>query len=159
MISFVGRGPITPYQRRFRVRRAGCFIAKEIAVMYNAQLRRAAARLAGFIFCPSRIERSLFQSLFNAIPFLVSISKITLFQIMWTVYLLKCSDDGYYTGCTSDLDDRMRRHHAGEVPATQNRLPVRLVTYIVFSEKQKAYDFEKYLKTGSGRAVMYKHLV
>jgi hypothetical protein len=27
------------------------------------------------------------------------------------------------------------------------------------SEKQKAYDFEKYLKTGSGRAVMNKRLV
>ena len=49
--------------------------------------------------------------------------------------------------------------HAGEVPATQDRLPLILVTYIVFSEKQKAYDFEKYPKTGSGRAVMNKRLV
>jgi putative endonuclease len=78
---------------------------------------------------------------------------------MWTVYILKCSDARFYTGCTSDLDDRMKRHKAGEVPATRDRLPVNLVTYIVFSEKQKAYDFEKYLKTGSGRAVMYKRLV
>jgi putative endonuclease len=80
-------------------------------------------------------------------------------QQTWTVYILKCADGKFYTGCTSDLDDRMRRHHAGEVPATQDRLPLILVTYIVFSEKQKAYDFEKYLKTGSGRAVMYKRLV
>ncbi|MFZ6012993.1 MAG: GIY-YIG nuclease family protein [Bacteroidota bacterium] len=78
---------------------------------------------------------------------------------MWTVYILKCSDGKFYTGCTSDLDDRMKRHHAGEVPATHNRLPLTLVTYMVFSEKQKAYDFEKYLRTGSGRAVMYKRLV
>ena len=78
---------------------------------------------------------------------------------MWTVYILKCSDGKYYTGCTSDLEDRMQRHRAGEVPATCDRLPLVLITYIVFSEKQKAYDFEKYLKTGSGRAVMYKRLV
>ena len=78
---------------------------------------------------------------------------------MWTVYILKCSDGKFYTGCTSDLDDRLKRHHAGEIPATRNRLPVNLVTYIVFSEKQKAYDFEKYLKTGSGGAVMNKRLV
>ena len=78
---------------------------------------------------------------------------------MWTVYILKCADGKFYTGCTSDLEDRIKRHLAGEVPATHVRLPVSLVTYIVFSEKQKAYDFEKYLKTGSGRAVMYKRLV
>lgn len=80
-------------------------------------------------------------------------------KTMWTVYILRCADGKYYTGCTSDLDDRMKRHHAGEVPATQVRLPLVLVTYIVFSEKQKAYDFEKYLKTGSGRAVMNSRLV
>ena len=78
---------------------------------------------------------------------------------MWTVYILKCSDGKFYTGCSSDLEDRMKRHRAGEVPATRDRLPFTLVTYIVFSEKQKAYDFEKYLKTGSGRAVMNKRLV
>ncbi|SHH91091.1 GIY-YIG catalytic domain-containing protein [Chryseolinea serpens] len=78
---------------------------------------------------------------------------------MWIVYILKCTDGKFYTGCTSDLEDRMKRHHGGEVLATRNRLPVTLVTYIVFSEKQKAYDFEKYLKTGSGRAVMNRRLV
>jgi putative endonuclease len=78
---------------------------------------------------------------------------------MWIVYILKCSDGKFYTGCTSDLENRIKRHQGGQVPATQNRLPIALVTYIVFSEKQKAYDFEKYLKTGSGRAVMIKRLV
>ncbi len=78
---------------------------------------------------------------------------------MWTVYILKCADGNFYTGCTSNLGDRMRRHNAGHVPSTKNRLPFILVTYIVFSEKHKAYNFEKYLKTGSGRAVMNKRLV
>jgi len=78
---------------------------------------------------------------------------------MWTVYILKCSDGKFYTGCTSDLEERMSRHHAGKVPATQHRIPLVLIRYVVFSEKLKAYDFEKYLKTGSGRAVMKKRLV
>jgi putative endonuclease len=68
---------------------------------------------------------------------------------MWTVYILKCSDGKFYTGCTSDLEDRMRRHHAGEVPSTQDRLPLMLVTYIAFSEKQEGFDSEKLFKTGS----------
>lgn len=33
------------------------------------------------------------------------------------------------------------------------RLPLILLIYIVFSEKQKAYDFEKYLISGSGQAL------
>ncbi len=78
---------------------------------------------------------------------------------MWTVYILKCADGKFHTGCTSDLDALMKRHHAGDLPSTHGRLPVILLTYIVFSEKQKAYDFEKYLKSGSGRAIMYKRLV
>lgn len=78
---------------------------------------------------------------------------------MWTVYILKCGDDKFYTGCTGDLDERIKRHQSGHVPSTQHRLPVTLITYVVFSDKQKAFDFEKYLKTGSGRAVMNKRLV
>lgn len=79
--------------------------------------------------------------------------------VMWIVCILKCSDGKFYTGCTSNLQDRLKRHETGQVPATQDRLPVVLVRYIVFSKKEKAYDFEKYLKTGSGRAVMNKRLV
>ena len=61
---------------------------------------------------------------------------------MWIVYILTCVDGKFYTGCTSDLEGRLKRHHAGYVPATQNRLPLSLVTYIVFSQKQKTYTFE-----------------
>ena len=78
---------------------------------------------------------------------------------MWIVYILKCADGQYYTGCTSNLDDRMNRHRGGYVPATKDRRPVELITFTVFTDKYKAFDFERYLKTGSGRAVMYKRLV
>jgi len=78
---------------------------------------------------------------------------------MWIVYILKCVDGDYYVGFTSDLENRLQQHQNGQVGATKNRLPFKLITYIAFSDKQKAYDFEKYLKTGSGHAVMYKRLV
>ncbi|MCB0540928.1 MAG: GIY-YIG nuclease family protein [Chitinophagales bacterium] len=78
---------------------------------------------------------------------------------MWTVYILECSDKTYYVGCTSNLDDRLRRHNNKEVHYTKSRLPINLVTCIVFNDKYKAYDFEKYLKSGSGRAFFKKRLV
>ena len=77
----------------------------------------------------------------------------------WHVYLLKCNDSTIYTGCTSNLTDRMRRHNKGEVKYTSTRLPFELITYITFSNKYKAYDFEKYLKSGSGKAFSKKRFL
>ncbi|HLD60542.1 MAG TPA: GIY-YIG nuclease family protein [Patescibacteria group bacterium] len=75
---------------------------------------------------------------------------------MYYVYLLECKD-GPYTGCTSDLKERYSRHQKGLVPATAKRLPVELVGYFAFKDKYTAYQFEKYLKSGSGRAFLKKH--
>lgn len=77
---------------------------------------------------------------------------------MHYVYTLKCKD-GFYTGCTDDLKDRITRHQKRYVPATANRLPVELVMYTAFANKYTAYNFEKYLKSGSGRAFIKKHFV
>ena len=78
---------------------------------------------------------------------------------MWNVYILKCSNNTYYTGCTNDLDDRLKRHRKGQVHYTKDKLPVELITHIVFSDKYKAYEFEKYLKSGLGIAFRNKRLV
>ena len=75
------------------------------------------------------------------------------------VYILKCADERPYTGCTEDLEERLERHSNGYVPATKNRRPVKLVTHIVFNDKYKAFEFEKYLKSGSGRVFTNKHLI
>jgi predicted GIY-YIG superfamily endonuclease len=77
---------------------------------------------------------------------------------MWYVYILQCADGHPYTGCTSDLKKRIQRHQAGQVESTKPRIPVTLVTYIGFSDKYKAFSFEKYLKSGSGRAFARKRL-
>ena len=78
---------------------------------------------------------------------------------MWFVYLLKCSDNKIYTGCTSNIENRLDRHTKGYVNYTSNRLPVQLMTYIAFTDKYKAYEFERYLKSGSGKAFAKKRFI
>lgn len=77
---------------------------------------------------------------------------------MYYVYSLECHD-GYYVGCTDNLEERLKRHKKGQVPATAIRLPVKLDFYFAVQDKYKAFEFEKYLKSGSGRAFVKKHLV
>lgn len=78
---------------------------------------------------------------------------------MHFVYLLKCNDYSIYTGCTSNLETRIIRHNRGEVHYTKDRLPLDLITFIAFKEKHKAYFFERYLKSGSGKAFAHKRLI
>lgn len=46
----------------------------------------------------------------------------------WHVYLLRCSDDTFYTGITTDLDRRLAEHNTGAAGAkyTRARRPVTL---------------------------------
>lgn len=78
---------------------------------------------------------------------------------MWFVYILLCADGTYYYGCTSDIDKRLVRHEKGEVSYTSVRLPLQLVCYIAFTDRYKAYQFEKYLKSGSGRTFAKKRFI
>lgn len=72
------------------------------------------------------------------------------------VYILKCKN-GFYIGCTNNLKDRIKRHNNREVIATKDKLPISLINYFAFTDKYKAYEFERYLKTGSGRTFTKKH--
>ncbi len=78
---------------------------------------------------------------------------------MYYVYILKCNDDSLYTGCTNNLKNRMKRHEAQQVLTTSRRLPVVLVAYTAMVDKYKAFEYEKYLKSGSGRAFLKKHIL
>ena len=77
---------------------------------------------------------------------------------MYYVYSLQCKD-GYYVGCTDNIQDRVDRHQKGQVPATANRLPIKLEFYFATEDKYRAFEFEKYLKSGSGRAFIKKHFL
>jgi len=77
----------------------------------------------------------------------------------WIVCILECNDKTFYVGRTSNLEKRLVRHNRGEVSYTSTRLPLVVKTFTTFHDKYLAYNFEKYLKSGSGRAFMYKRLV
>lgn len=74
------------------------------------------------------------------------------------VYILQSllDEQRHYTGVTDDLTERLKRHNAGEVVHTNKYKPWRLQTYVAFSDKDRAYAFEQYLKSGSGRAFAKK---
>jgi len=78
---------------------------------------------------------------------------------MYYVYILFCLNKKTYIGSTDNLKERIERHNKGYVPATKNRLPVELMTSVNFQDKYKSFEFEKYLKSGSGRAFMKKHFL
>lgn len=61
-------------------------------------------------------------------------------------------------GITDDLKQRIHDHNAGRSPQTSKFIPWKLKTYLAFSEKQTAMEFERYLKFGSGNAFAYKRL-
>jgi predicted GIY-YIG superfamily endonuclease len=71
---------------------------------------------------------------------------------MWYVYILRCANGELYKGCTNNIKELFERHCNGYVDSTKNLLPVELIGYTAFNDKYKAFLFEKYLKTGSGRA-------
>ncbi|MCD4737137.1 MAG: GIY-YIG nuclease family protein [Bacteroidales bacterium] len=75
------------------------------------------------------------------------------------VYILQNKEFRKYTGYTQNLNDRLNRHNSGYVAYTKPYRPWKLITYIVFEDKYKAIEFEKYLKSGSGRAFANKRLI
>ena len=63
-----------------------------------------------------------------------------------------------YTGLTDDVAGRLAKHNEGGSPHTSKYKPWELVASISFSDDEKAAAFERYLKSGSGRAFANKHL-
>ena len=78
---------------------------------------------------------------------------------MFYVYILQAElgVERHYVGVTGDLKDRLSKHNAGEVLSTSKYRPWLIETYVAFADKAKAYAFEKYLKSGSGRAFATRH--
>lgn len=77
----------------------------------------------------------------------------------YKVYILRCADGHLYVGCTGNLPERLARHGRGEVHYPSTRLPVECIAAFGFPDKYKAFNFEKYLKSGSGTAFMSRHLL
>ena len=76
------------------------------------------------------------------------------------VYILvsETNAERHYIGSTADLDARLAAHNAGKVSHTSKHTPWRVETAVAFRSKEKAVAFERYLKSGSGRAFSRRHI-
>ena len=64
-----------------------------------------------------------------------------------------------YSGITEDLPQRIDAHNRGRSFHTKKYKPWECVVVVRFADESKARKFEKYLKTGSGRAFASRHLL
>jgi predicted GIY-YIG superfamily endonuclease len=75
------------------------------------------------------------------------------------VYILRSDTDAdrHYTGLTSDVAERLHWHNTGPSGVTRNHRPWSLLVSLEFAHAEAAARFERYLKTGSGRAFAKRH--
>ena len=79
---------------------------------------------------------------------------------MWHyVYILKNTSGKQYIGHTANLEDRLEEHNRGAVTATKMLRPWRIEWFCGFRTKTEAIKFERYLKSGSGTSIRYRHIV
>src|SRR5688572_18382517 len=64
-----------------------------------------------------------------------------------------------YVGVTGDPRGRLDFHNQGLVTSTRYGRPWRILVEIWFDTETAALDFERYLKSGSGKAFMYRHFL
>lgn len=78
---------------------------------------------------------------------------------MYYVYILQSLSFPMeiYVGFTTNLENRLKAHNSSDSKHTSKFQPWQLITYTAFKDKLKAQDFEKYLKSGSGRVFRKKH--
>jgi putative endonuclease len=80
-------------------------------------------------------------------------------KIMQFVYVLRSEiDDQLYVGCTQDYLIRVSQHNHGQVPATKNRRPLKLIYLEGYPTKEEAFTREKFYKSGRGREILKKVL-
>jgi len=79
------------------------------------------------------------------------------YHYVYTLESLSNSDE-IYTGQTQDLKQRLNQHNSGHVPHTSRFTPWRIRSATAFRSKERALAFERYLKSGSGRAFLKRHL-
>jgi len=80
---------------------------------------------------------------------------------MFYVYVIRSISDPkrYYIGFTENINQRVKEHNEGKSPHTAKYGPWQLAVYLAVPSKTKALDLERYLKAGSGRAVLRRHIL
>ncbi|MDF3128834.1 GIY-YIG nuclease family protein [Kiritimatiellaeota bacterium B1221] len=79
---------------------------------------------------------------------------------MYYVYRIRSRShpDKSFIGVSRDVKRRVKMHNAGRVEATRESGPWKLVFYAAFSRKQRAQEFEDYLKSPEGKKFGRKRL-
>ena len=63
------------------------------------------------------------------------------------IYILKCNDGSLYTGCTNNLEKRIKAHSNGkDAKYTKARLPIELVYFEEYQDKREAMKREYAIK-------------
>ena len=66
---------------------------------------------------------------------------------MYFIYIVKCADETYYTGYTTNIEKRIKAHNEGKgAKYTRCRLPVELVYWEEYGEKSQALKREYAIK-------------
>jgi putative endonuclease len=75
------------------------------------------------------------------------------------VYVLESVSDPrqHYTGHSVDVGERVSYHNSGRCHHTEKHRPWKPIVVIEFPDDERAFRFEKYLKSGSGRAFAKRH--
>jgi putative endonuclease len=75
------------------------------------------------------------------------------------VYVIRSvrDPDRQYIGRTADMAARLASHNAGKSPRTARQAPWQVVVLVQFVDDQRALQFEKFLKSGSGRAFVRQY--
>jgi predicted GIY-YIG superfamily endonuclease len=81
-------------------------------------------------------------------------------MLFFYVYILQSKSVAgrFYVGLTDNLRARLAKHNKGDGPHTAKFRPWKVKTVIAFADRERAGQFESYLKTASGRAFTKKHL-
>jgi predicted GIY-YIG superfamily endonuclease len=75
------------------------------------------------------------------------------------VYVLRSevNPSRHYVGITNDVQARLKWHNAGPSGCTVDYRPWSVAVLVEFPTEREAVRFERYLKSGSGRAFAKRH--
>jgi predicted GIY-YIG superfamily endonuclease len=75
------------------------------------------------------------------------------------VYILRSQSNParHYVGLTADVLRRLQWHNAGQNVHTARDRPWSVIVSMEFATERAARQFERYLKSGSGRAFAKRH--
>lgn len=65
----------------------------------------------------------------------------------WGIYLIRCSDNTYYCGITTNIKKRIQKHNLNKgAKYTKGRTPVKLIKYKIVGNKSIALKIEYNIK-------------